>query len=872
MIQNQVSDYLSNHSPLTIPADYSLLDPIIRDLFLEQDYTIGEAISKGLVLTGLPPTFKAIGQKICGHVVTPEDHQEYKTGFFSLISLIQHGYIAIVVGTDNLRNSLKQQTNHRQLYDFLGDNLIVAASMIGADNRAMELAEMITRSEVNNPSKNLFYRIGVQAAHDIYVKYVRTTETLVSQETLLTLHHPDLCDIAPLFTEKFTSLTQGAVNKQGSGSHDSLSPHREISPTINYFAFFKAKEKKIEGAVPDFLELFEMLWRAKSHKGSADDVLLLWDRLINIDSIKLERKALWSSINIAAGEFAEAQFKSTGDQLFAQKAMDHYERPLSVYSATGNDPGTRYMCCLLLLRLLSNPNVILPLSHNDRLQRIHGSAFEAIRINEKFYKYAAFNESLSIFLARIRPITEQFIRTAVYVEQVESKESRDWSKEAIIVAENGKSREVRSEMSLTERAVPSIVPENLANKEMKILEILRTLTNSRKIRNTPRYDSSDDTQKHLRNNLESIWSQMEVYGTDAREYVKFRRDELIYSANEYWENIEKLLGHLGTNFGIASLFLLSDKLFVGWLSGKMDHPETRLLNLSREQLSRFEFNYRNGLLRRPRDTMLEKEWARFGNLLLDPLGELFASVDNICFIPHNIFHSVPIHALNFQGSPLIDSHNVFYAPSISVLETTLYRKKNAGKLPLVMGYDSVITDRNSPIVSEAELIASGLGVKAMINQNASRDNFINFAPRANIIHLSCHGKYGGKDPLESGVELFDGHLTAYDWLRLPGLSAELVTLSSCESGLMGLTAGDNPAGLSRSVLVSGASSLLTAFWSVDAKTTAEWMQRFYNNVWDNNGTQLTDKLSAFRKVTLEVRKTNPSLYYWAPFALIGNPF
>ncbi|MFI6594862.1 CHAT domain-containing protein [Nonomuraea sp. NPDC050536] len=74
--------------------------------------------------------------------------------------------------------------------------------------------------------------------------------------------------------------------------------------------------------------------------------------------------------------------------------------------------------------------------------------------------------------------------------------------------------------------------------------------------------------------------------------------------------------------------------------------------------------------------------------------------------------------------------------------------------------------------------------------------------RADVFHLAAHGVFDARSPLLSGITLEDGPLMAYDLLRLPR-TADLVVLSSCDSGMARTPAEGAPLGLAGTFLSRG---------------------------------------------------------------------
>jgi len=147
---------------------------------------------------------------------------------------------------------------------------------------------------------------------------------------------------------------------------------------------------------------------------------------------------------------------------------------------------------------------------------------------------------------------------------------------------------------------------------------------------------------------------------------------------------------------------------------------------------------------------------------------------------------------------------------------------------------------------------------------------------ARILHIASHGILNTAHPELSGVVLSlvdrsgrrqDGIVRLYDVLGL-SLSADLVVLSGCQTGLGREMQGEGLVGLTRAFMHAGASRVMASLWEVDDRATAELMRRFYRGM-------LVEKrrpAAALREAQLQMR-ADPrwrSPYYWAGFTLVGD--
>ncbi len=148
--------------------------------------------------------------------------------------------------------------------------------------------------------------------------------------------------------------------------------------------------------------------------------------------------------------------------------------------------------------------------------------------------------------------------------------------------------------------------------------------------------------------------------------------------------------------------------------------------------------------------------------------------------------------------------------------------------------------------------------------------------RYRYVHLATHGFLDSVQPELSGILLSmvnergeprDGFFRAHEVYNLK-LSAEMVVLSACETGLGKEIRGEGLVGLTRGFMYAGAPRVVVSLWSVSDAATAELMTRFYRGM-------LTDKLPPARalqaaQISILGDKRYAAPYYWAAFTLQGE--
>jgi CHAT domain-containing protein len=179
--------------------------------------------------------------------------------------------------------------------------------------------------------------------------------------------------------------------------------------------------------------------------------------------------------------------------------------------------------------------------------------------------------------------------------------------------------------------------------------------------------------------------------------------------------------------------------------------------------------------------------------------------------------------------------------------------------------------------AEGEWVGAFLGADALLGPEATEWDVRVRLPEAPIVHLATHG-YAYATPVrarESYVALApslteDGVLTVREILDdLPTLSADLVVLSACQTGLGDVKRSEGTVGLQRAFLAKGARSVLVSLWNVDDQATALLMRRFYTH-WRSDADG-PGKAEALRRAQQDVRSTAGFEHprYWAGFQLVG---
>ena len=144
------------------------------------------------------------------------------------------------------------------------------------------------------------------------------------------------------------------------------------------------------------------------------------------------------------------------------------------------------------------------------------------------------------------------------------------------------------------------------------------------------------------------------------------------------------------------------------------------------------------------------------------------------------------------------------------------------------------------------------------------------------VHFATHGFVDSENPSLSAIVLSlvdrdgrpqDGFLRADELYGLE-LSADMVVLSACQTGLGKEIRGEGLVGLTRGLMYAGAATVVVSLWSVSDNATADLMARFYRELISAGRSPAAALRAAQLLLLKQTRWTHP--YYWSAFTIQGE--
>ncbi|MFH2056044.1 MAG: CHAT domain-containing tetratricopeptide repeat protein, partial [bacterium] len=279
------------------------------------------------------------------------------------------------------------------------------------------------------------------------------------------------------------------------------------------------------------------------------------------------------------------------------------------------------------------------------------------------------------------------------------------------------------------------------------------------------------------------------------------------------------------------------------------------------------------------DSLLEPFALATDSLTRMVLAEIvpeLGSYHSLLVSPDGPLAVLPFGALRVDSSYFAEQLEIMYIPSLQLLEADDRQPPRLAEasllavaVPEAEGMASLRYSREE-VDSIARLFDSRHSEVLIGDPSAKKILQSSRAREFDFLHFATHSSINHDDPLRSRLWLSadtTGNLASLSLAEVMHLrlNAELVVLSSCESGGGRYRLGEGIEGFVRGFLYAGADRVLVSLWPVEDLATMEFMIGFYDQLGRGYGESLrATKLKLIHSARLRLRHP----YYWSPFVLI----
>lgn len=267
----------------------------------------------------------------------------------------------------------------------------------------------------------------------------------------------------------------------------------------------------------------------------------------------------------------------------------------------------------------------------------------------------------------------------------------------------------------------------------------------------------------------------------------------------------------------------------------------------------------------------------FEILTPQPIKSYKELVTNSLLAKYVISYNYSLHALGADKEVIhYQSDYVAFAPVFSAQMKEDYKLKITDSVAIDKTYLTLLTQPFSEKLIKK--FTKTLDGKSFLNENASKEVFIQQAGEYKIIHIATHAESNNVSPelsrlifakkISGGDEFDNNSLYTYEIYNI-NLASDLAILTACETGKPTHHPGEGMISLAHAFNYSGSKSILTSLWKIDEESSSIIVAEFYENLkngMDKDVALQQAKLSYIN--TAEGRAVAPE--YWAGMVLMGD--
>lgn len=361
------------------------------------------------------------------------------------------------------------------------------------------------------------------------------------------------------------------------------------------------------------------------------------------------------------------------------------------------------------------------------------------------------------------------------------------------------------------------------------------------------------------------------YITDENLAAEIEKNEKIITAKIPELNLKKPdLSELDkvtdlNDTAVISYFFTLDKKLTAFVWEKGKQLRTIDLSVSEDDADVIATKTQNDIKNR---VFFKRDGKTIYDKLVKPLA---LTSKHIIFVPDKSLWKIPFQALSSDGEKyLIEEKLISYAPSVSILLDQLKSPKPNRQTLQAFANSSFESKLLQYVNSETSTVAKIYNSKPIINATISE--FSRVSDKSDILHFSMHAEVANDQPLDSflgfrKIGSNDGRLTVEELLNIKLKKGSLVFLASCDTN--NVLSGEGLVSLAWGMMGSGATTVISAQWEANDKSTAIFTKTFYEH--NKQGISSAESL---QKASLELIKNKSGnmheSYYWADFTLNGD--
>lgn len=319
------------------------------------------------------------------------------------------------------------------------------------------------------------------------------------------------------------------------------------------------------------------------------------------------------------------------------------------------------------------------------------------------------------------------------------------------------------------------------------------------------------------------------------------------------------------NVAIVSYLFTIDKKLLAFVWQKNEPLQSVYLPVNEDEINKLATGTFDKL---KHYTFFKRDGKMIFDKLLRPLS---IKADHLIIIPDKSLWRIPFQISSEDGKKyLIEARTISYAPSVSILSDQLSLPKPNRQTFQV--FSNNLFNNLYLEFADAEAISLARFYNTQPHLNSTETAFRTLAPKSDIIHFSMHAKVNSSEPFNSFLAFKktntdSGQVTVGELLKMKLKKGSLAFLASCNTN--NIFNGEGLVSLSWGMMGAGASTVISAQWEANDKSTGLFTKAFYKYY-----KQGFSAAKSIQKASIEmINNDNDDInepYHWAEFILNGD--
>ncbi len=255
--------------------------------------------------------------------------------------------------------------------------------------------------------------------------------------------------------------------------------------------------------------------------------------------------------------------------------------------------------------------------------------------------------------------------------------------------------------------------------------------------------------------------------------------------------------------------------------------------------------------------------AELGACLFGPFAEILRAARQVTLLPFGAFGDLDLHALPFDGAPLVAGRDVSWGLDLAAPSAAPERDDPVALLVGDPHGDLPAARREASVVGDV-LRRSGRAwrIERLEGDDATYGEVRRRLARADLFHFAGHGRFTGRGGWDSVLPLAGSSALGLGDVLALERAPRLAVLSGCETGRASNEAAQS-LGLAQAFLSRGALAVVAATRVVDDAAAAALIEIFYRH-WSAG----EPPAAALRQAQLDLRRAD-SHADWAAFRMLA---